>query len=1193
MLPGSDGDNAAGSGAGRAFRITGYSYDANHRVTDVVRALQVPGATPASDPAAVAAAVANALPDENAQVNLRTRVQYDDDGNVIREYGPRAFLHTDGSATSAPNLAVPDRRHLTSTTYDSNSRIIARFVPRADSAAGPLADPTGEADQSQQCRTGTAGYPAGVGVCISEFGYDSVGNVVTVKLPTRTSAADSSRIMTATYTDDNLRRAVSGPDPSAPAGNSRSVALNRREYDGAGRTVATINALDQKTTYTYSADGLLEGETAPPGQSGQLVHDVRHDHDDDGNRIRTRSSRSTYEPATGLKLGNRNETDFAATEYYADGLVRSVVTGRTLSTSPTDTSGDIRTSYVYDGDGNAVEVKSPSANALDQNNLGGVPTRNTYTPDNLLATSTVPVVATTPIAGQSRVTTYSYDPAGRKTRTVHALSNVPNSSTDQLLSYYPSDLVKTQTGRDEGTGRPTITATYDAAGSPTSTVNDAVTSPTHSTTATYYLDGLLRTFSNTAGASDSYSYDGAGTVLARSHDTTSTTPVTTTYATNNAGLPVTMQAPTEGTAATTSGYDQLGRLATRTRSNGLRETWDYDTDGLLTAAQVQTPSGNVLASNTYTHDEFGRIITQAYYGVGAPSDTGLATSDVPAAAPVTYRYTYDPGGRLSSFTDPIGTRTITFDRNGNRTAFGTPGQPRATTFTYRADDSILGGVAPATPLAAVPTQARAYTHMTWGGVAHDGCSGYSYDGFDRLTEVGRASEVLGCTSGFATYQYDGLDRQVIRTDKTANRALISITAYNYDGGGQTVSGQVNTPAAGTSNPLTYVLDTDGAPLTGSYKGKKQFLFEDGTGSIGLVTGTDKAVLCTARYDAFGNPAGNSAVASAASCNTGSADTENFYRGGRRDGYTGAYQLGSRTYDPSKSAFLTPDSYRTEGSVANAGIGVDPLTRNSYTYVNGDPVNFKDPSGHRQIEGDTGPAASGNVRSDEGTGDGTGRWRAAGGAIMGKQVSYYCATCNRKAMALLGETGVYEGLEDKIVRFGVEDYEGCATGLRGWSGGWKTAFSCAVSIPILKPLKGLDLAADAVRSGNKLEAGRVARDAPTAAEAGAKTELPSGYSSFSAAKRNMGSPGQGNVFDHVVEQSQIRRSGFAPEEIHNPFNMNPVSAGTNQLKANYYSSKQPFTGGGPVRDWLSGQSFADQYEFGIDVLRKIQNGIPLS
>jgi hypothetical protein len=79
---------------------------------------------------------------------------------------------------------------------------------------------------------------------------------------------------------------------------------------------------------------------------------------------------------------------------------------------------------------------------------------------------------------------------------------------------------------------------------------------------------------------------------------------------------------------------------------------------------------------------------------------------------------------------------------------------------------------------------------------------------------------------------------------------------------------------------------------------------------------------------------------------------------------------------------------------------------------------------------------------------------------------------------------------------------------------------------------------------------------------------------------------------VVEQSQIAHSGFTPEEVHSPFNLDPVSSEVNQLKANYYSSKQFFTGGGTVRDWLTGQSFADQYEFGTDVLGRIQNGLPL-
>lgn len=121
-------------------------------------------------------------------------------------------------------------------------------------------------------------------------------------------------------------------------------------------------------------------------------------------------------------------------------------------------------------------------------------------------------------------------------------------------------------------------------------------------------------------------------------------------------------------------------------------------------------------------------------------------------------------------------------------------------------------------------------------------------------------------------------------------------------------------------------------------------------------------------------------------------------------------------------------------------------------------------------------------------------------------------------------------------------------------------------------------------------GRIAA-AVFAAEETDTADLP-GYSSFRAAKADLGSAGPGSVYDHVVEQSQIARSGFAPEEIHNPFNMDPVPSDVNQLKANYYSSKQFFTIGGTVRDWLTGQSFADQYEFGMDVLMRIQNGMPL-
>ena len=78
--------------------------------------------------------------------------------------------------------------------------------------------------------------------------------------------------------------------------------------------------------------------------------------------------------------------------------------------------------------------------------------------------------------------------------------------------------------------------------------------------------------------------------------------------------------------------------------------------------------------------------------------------------------------------------------------------------------------------------------------------------------------------------------------------------------------------------------------------------------------------------------------------------------------------------------------------------------------------------------------------------------------------------------------------------------------------------------------------------------------------------------------------------HIVEQSQLKtdRAGFTPEQIHNVGNVIALPSGKGSIHSEisrYYSSKDLFTGGKTVRDWLSTKSFKEQFEFGKRQLEK--------
>ncbi len=96
----------------------------------------------------------------------------------------------------------------------------------------------------------------------------------------------------------------------------------------------------------------------------------------------------------------------------------------------------------------------------------------------------------------------------------------------------------------------------------------------------------------------------------------------------------------------------------------------------------------------------------------------------------------------------------------------------------------------------------------------------------------------------------------------------------------------------------------------------------------------------------------------------------------------------------------------------------------------------------------------------------------------------------------------------------------------------------------------------------------------------------GYNSFKDLKNAIGSAGEGKHWHHIVEQSQIGKSGFSATKIHNTSNIFAIDAATHAKITGYYNTTTfRFTNGLSVRNWLAGQSYEYQYEFGLKILRE--------
>jgi RHS repeat-associated protein len=670
---------------------TDISYDSSNRVTSVTRYL-TPGAR-TGDAAVTAFAYnstsgASSSTQETSPTGGVTTYALDTSGRVTSVTDPLGRMRsqtwtpnsdlataTDAMGSAGTGGGAATAGNITTYSYDTLNNRTAVQTPTGAATRAAYTATSGSTGTAYQPKTATD--PSGH---TKSFTYDSVGNVLSVRDTTATTAggtgatassftyqastssattsptqcgAKSGQVCTATdgngnvttYRYDSLGN-LTKVTPAAPLGATTYT------YDTAGRVSSVVDGKGQKTQYVYDADDRIIITTFNNGET------VTNSYDADGNLTVSADSAggTSYHDYDALDRPvwiaepNMDGSGYA-TAYDDAGNVTAV----------DDFYGQV--TYAYDAANQLTSMTEPADTdsgtdtitfAYDRN---GAETSRTF-PGGLVHTTT------RDNAGRAtRITDavydgtyllsdlgYSYTAAGGsgtnadrdlvQSRTDYAGTTAPTGS---VIAYGHDGLNRLTTARETtptGAVNAAWTYTYDRAGNRTRAVTAGATavgatSSTASTTTTWGYNGANQATSRN-GSTTGWSYDANG------NQTAAPTWGTGTYGDRDA---LTSATPTGTSTATTFDYVGAGN-GDRQRVNdtyplngplGLLGTY---TDGAGTAYR-HTPDGRIISAGMpdgtnryYSTDNLGNVIFMA------------TTNDVTAT------YSYDPYGTLRSIDGP-------------------------------------------------------------------------------------------------------------------------------------------------------------------------------------------------------------------------------------------------------------------------------------------------------------------------------------------------------------------------------------------------------------------------------------------------------------------------------------------------------------------------------------------------------------